>query len=172
MQVTSQSQLGIAFTEALLYGIGGQVNAAIAMTLRSAFRASGSAIDQCDLIYCKNYPLTAAPVVIDLQSITDVLAGSIAFARLRMIALRNNGTGDGQIVLIGANGANDFLGLTASAATVTLNLYPSTGANDGFMIFQAPNVTGMLVGSSTHLLKLDPQSATLSVDLLLAGCAE
>lgn len=173
MTVTGNNSLALAFQQLLSYGIGQSQNLPIPMIFRSIFKASGGLLDQCDAVYSATLTFVAStPQVIDLKSLVDAQGNAIAFDRIRVFAIRVNSQTDGDVLLVGDNGANDWLGLTPAAATAAINVYPSTGANDGFVIFQMPNSTGAAVGSTTHLVKLNPGSNAFTVDLLIAGCLE
>ena len=166
--IKATNQLTMNLLQQVSYGIGQNVNLPIPLNLRSSFQVSGDLADQCDLVHSKTYTFTAStPQVIDLRALTDALGAAIVFARVKLLAIRVNGTVDGAVLLVGANGSNDWLGLSSSGSTVTV--YPSTALNDGFAVFQMPNTTGAAVTTSAHLLKLDPGANAFTVDLLIAG---
>jgi hypothetical protein len=167
--VTASNAISINFNQAFAYGVGQTSTAQIPLSFRSLFKVFGDLLDQCDLIHCKTYTFVAStPQVIDLKALLDILGAAVVFAKVRFFAIRVNSQTDGQVLLVGANGSNDWLGLSSTGSTVTV--YPSTANNDGFAIWQMPNSAGAAVGSSTHLLKLDPGGNAFTVDLMIAGC--
>lgn len=168
--VAGGCQPTINFTQTSTVGVGSSVNLPILLALKSTFRQSGALLDQCNLIHAKTYTFAAStPQTLDLKALTDVLGNAIVFARVRLVAIRVQAQTDGWLLLVGAAGTNEWDGLTSASGTVTV--YPSTAINDGFAIWQMPNATGAAVGSSTHLLKLDPGTNALGpVDVIIAGC--
>ena len=163
-----QNTLSLAWVQQLLYGLGQTLSQPISMAFRSLFKASGTAADQCQLVHNKTYTFVAStPQTIDLQSLLDVNGTSISFSAVRMLAIRVNATTDGQVLLVGNAGANEWDGITSSGGKVVV--YPSSGVNDGFMLFQMPNTTGAVVTGTTHLLKLDPGSSAFTADVLIVG---
>jgi hypothetical protein len=168
-QIVGSNQIAFNFTQPIAYGIGQTQPLPIPLVFRSLYRTYGTLIDQCNLIHSKTYTFVAStPQLIDLKSLLDAVGVTIALARVRLLAVRVNSQTDGQVLLLGANGANDWLGLSSTGSTVTV--YPSSPQNDGFAVWQMPNTTGAPVGSSTHLLKADPGSNAFTVDILIAGC--
>lgn len=167
--VTANNSLILTYTQQLSFGINQTQNITIPVAFRSLFKSFGVLLDQCNLVSCFTMTfLASTPQNIDLKSLLDITGATAVMARTRMFGCRVNSTTDGQILLLGANGTNDWLGLSSTGSTVTV--YPSTAANDGFTIFQMPNSTGAAVGASTHLLKADPGAHAFTADFLIAGC--
>jgi hypothetical protein len=170
--VTASNNIVFTFGETITYGIGSSSqNLAVNLTFRSVYTVAGILLNQCNLIYAATIALAAStPVVLDLQTLTDLVGAAAAFARVRLIAIRNNSQLDGDLLLIGADGTDDWVGLNSAAATGTIPIYPSTTINDGFAIFQMPSSTGAVVGSTNCNVKLNPGSNAKTVDILIAGC--
>jgi hypothetical protein len=172
--VTGSNTISLNLSQTLAYGVGQSTTLSAPIIIRSVFNASGNALNQCDLLYCTTLTFAAStPQSLNLASLLDIFGGTVDFARIRLLAIRNNSTVDGAILQVGASGTHDWPGLTSSAATATVNVYPSAAgspANDGFTVFQMPNTTGALVTSTTNILKLDPGANAFTADILIAGC--
>lgn len=170
--VTGTNTFSIQMQQLLAYGPGGlqSTNPPIPFIIRSLFKTSGSLADQCNLISTNTLNLVAStPQSLNLTTLLDIYAATADFACVRLIALRNNSNTDGAIVLLGASGTHDWLGMSAGAATTTLNLYPSTSNNDGAIVWQMPGTTGAVVDATHNIIKFDPQTAAMTVDYLIAG---
>jgi hypothetical protein len=166
--VKSNGTINLGFNQDLAYGIGQIQNLSVPMVLRTVFNVSGALADQCNKLHLKQYTLVAStPQNIDLQSLVDPSGATVSLGAVRVLALRNNATTDGWVLLVGAAGSNEWDGVVSNAGTLTV--YPSSAANDGFTVFQIPNTTGAVVDGTHHLLKLDPGSHSFTVDVLIAG---
>ena len=169
--VTANNTITFNLTEGLVYGIGQSVAVPIPASFRSVFQSSGTLLDQCNLVYCATLTfVVSTPQTLDLTSLLDIFGVTANFARVRLVAIRNNSTTNGATLAVGSNGTNDWLGLTPGAATTTVTVYPSTAINDGFVIYQMPNTTGAVVGSTNKIIKLNPGTNAFTVDILIAGC--
>ena len=165
---TGSCSPSVNLTQTSTVGVGSSVQIPIQLNLRGNFRVSGTALDQLDTIHAKTYALAAStPQTIDLMALADVLGNAISFARIDLIAIRVQDQVDGQVLLVGGAGTGEFDGFLTSGGKLTV--FPSTATNDGYFILQAPNATGMPVGSGSHLLKLDPGANAMSVDLIIGG---
>ena len=139
-------------------------------SIRSLFNTSGVTADQVDTLYCNTLTFAAStPQTLDLTSLTDILGQSISFARVRLLIIRINSTTDGQNLLMGASGTNEWNALVSASGTITV--YPSTSLNAGYNCFSMPNTTGAVVSGSHKTLKLDPGANAFSVDVIIAGCS-
>jgi hypothetical protein len=166
--VKNNSQISIGFTQDFTFGIGQVQTLAPPFLLRSIFNVSGTLADQCNKLHVKQYALVAStPQVIDLQSLLDVSGATVSLGAVRFLAIRNNATTDGWVLLVGAAGSNEWDGIVSASGTLTV--YPSSTINDGFAAFQVPNTTGSAVDSTHHLLKLDPGTHSFTADVVIAG---
>jgi hypothetical protein len=168
--VAGTNTINIAITQAGGLGIApatGILPAAV-LSLPSSFQ-SGSLADQFALIHAKTYAFAAStPIILDLTALLDVLGNSISFAAVRFLAYRIQSTNAAYVLTFGGAGANEWNGLLTSGSKIVWQ--PSTAANAGFSIIQAPSLAGMPVTSASKLLKLDPgANAVGNVDLVIAG---
>ena len=174
--VTGQVTPSLNFTQTPAAGFLAGVQVPANKTIQAIFKTAGVIADQVDTLYANTLTFVAStPQTIDLTTLTDILGNAITFARVRLIAIRVNSTTDGQNLLVGGAGANEWDGFLTSGAKITV--FPSTAAsggglnNSGFFILAAPNTTGAVVNSGSKLLKLDPGSNAFTVDILIAGCS-
>jgi hypothetical protein len=169
--VTANNNVSVQINQALSFGIGQTSTLPVAASFRTTFNVSGVLADQCDLLHAKTYTLVAStPQTIDLTALLDPVGAAVVFARVRLVAIRVKSITDGAVLLLGASGANDWTGLVSTAGTV--KVYASSALNDGFTIFQMPNTTGAVVTSAgQRLVKLDPGTNAMLVDILIAGCS-
>jgi hypothetical protein len=166
--VKSNGTINLGFNQDFPFGIGQVQNLSAPFVLRTIFGVSGALADQCSKLHLKQYSLVAStPQNIDLQSLVDVSGATVSLAAVRVIAFRNNASTDGWVLLVGAAGANEWDAIVSASGTLTV--YPASGVNDGFAVFQAPNTTGAVVDSTHRLLKLDPGPHSFTVDVLIAG---
>jgi hypothetical protein len=130
---------------------------------------SGSGANQVNLKHSKTYVLAAAPLDLDLTSLTDVVGNAVTFAKIRSISVVNKSTTDGQVVVVGyaTTTSNAWTGLLSNPGTITIE--PSTTSNAGAWIQTAPNTTGWAVSSSSKLIQLDPGANTITVDVEIVG---
>ena len=170
--VTGTNNIVFSFSETVTYGIGSVTSQlTVNPTFSSLFNTSGTTLDRCNLIYATTISLSAStPQNLDLTSLTDLVGSAVNFARIRFFAIRNNSTTDADLLTLFANGTNDWVGINSGAASATTPIYPSTTTNSGFTVFQMPNTTGAVVGSSNKIIKLNPGSLAKTVDILIAGC--
>ncbi len=141
-------------------------------TFRSLFTSSGVAADQCDTLHIRTYAFAAStPQTIDLLSLLDIFGAPAVFARVRLLAIKLVGAADGQALLLGGAGANEWDGFLSPGAKVSV--FPGTAAagNDGYLILAAPGATGVPVLAGSHLLKLDPGAGAFSAEVVVAGAS-
>lgn len=131
--------------------------------------ATGTLANQINKIHAKTYTLAVStPQTIDLQSLLDISGASISFTTIDFICFRTQSVVDTFTVTLGGAGANEWNGWLTSGSKVLA--FPSTSTNHGYTIVQAPNTTGMVVGSGSRLLKIDPgTNAVGAFDLILIG---
>lgn len=138
--------------------------------LNFAFRAAGTAADQCDLCHAKTYSFVAStPQTIDLTALTDILGGAVAFARIRAILIRVKSTTDAATLTVGNAASNAWSALLGATGTVALR--GSTSSNDGGCLFLAPNTTGWVVDSTHKSLLMTPSAHAFDVDVVILGCS-
>lgn len=158
-------------TTGFLAGVALPVNA----TIQAVFRAAGVAADQVNLIHARTYTFVSATAqTIDLTALTDIVGGTVNFARVRLVAIRVKSTTDAARLTVGAAATNAWEGFLSPAGTFTV--FPSTANSDGtvnnsgFFIMGAPNTTGVVVSGSTKSLKMLPSAHAFDVDVIIAGC--
>jgi len=166
---TQASILQTGFRQQISFGIGQSQIVPVPLVLKQVFGVSGALADQCRYLYCPPTIAFAAstPQTLDLTALTDIFGAAFGFAGVRVAIFRNNSVVDADLFQAGNAGANEWAGLCSNLATVPL--YPSTAANDGFVMYQMPNLTGAVVDSTHKLLKIDPGTLAKGLDLLIAG---
>lgn len=169
--VTSTNTITLAVNEQGAIGIGPATAtvAAAALQLKSQFSVSGTGADQLALVYAKTLTFAAStPQTLNLQSLVDPLGNAISFSQVRFIAYRIQSSNPAYVILNGGAASNQWTGRLNSGGIETW--FPSSAANDGFSIIQAPSATGIPVTSSSCDMKLDPgANAVGAVDLVIAG---
>jgi hypothetical protein len=138
------------------------------LSLRGGF-ATGTLANQVNKIHAATYLLAAStPQTPNLQSLLDISGATISFTTILLICYRIQSVVDTFTVTLGGAGTNEWNGWLTSGSKVLA--CPSTATNDGYTIVQAPNTTGMAVGSGSRLLKIDPgANAVGNFDLILVG---
>lgn len=132
---------------------------------------SGTAANQSDLHYYAVLTLAATPTVLDLTALTDPFGASVNFARVKEVLIVNNSTTDGHNLLVGyaTTTTHAFTSIVSNPGQITVG--PSTLANNGFLLWVAPNTTGAAVSSTNKLLQLDPGANTFSITVEITGCS-
>jgi hypothetical protein len=137
-------------------------------TSRSTRR--GTLADQCDLEHSKIYSfLASTPQTIDLTTVTDVLGGTAAFARIRFMTFKMKSTTDAATLIVGNAATNAWS--AALGATGTLTLRGSTATNDGGFALWSPNTTGYVVDSTHKSLLMTPSAHAFDVDVYIFGAS-
>ena len=86
------------------------------------------------------------------------------------MAFRNKSAADGHVLLVGGAASDAFEGWISTAGTITV--YPASAVNDGWVVFTAPNTTGIVVGGSAYNLKLNPGTySDIVADVVILGCS-
>lgn len=167
--VTANNNLAITFQELLTYGGVQTSTLPVPMVLRSIFNVSGALADQCNKLYMARLTfVTSTPQTLDLNALTDAVTGAaISFGLVRVLAIRVNSTTDGQKLLAGNSGTNEWNAIISNGGTIAV--YASSLVNDGFVIFQIPGTTGAVVDGTHKTLKLDPGANAFTADVLIAG---
>lgn len=138
--------------------------------LSCILRTSGVAADQVDGIYFGQLTLAAStPQTPDVRALTDVLGNSLVPARARVVAMKWYSQADNVPALVGGAGANEWDGFLSSGGTISV--FPSSASNPGFLVMTAPQTTGIPITSTSHLLKVNPQTASGQFDLILFTCS-
>jgi hypothetical protein len=154
---------------------GSGISAGSALQIPKSFKSilgAGNLLDQCDTIHAKQYVFVpSTPQVIDLKAgiILDLLGNPAAFSTVRLIAIRLLTQVDGAALIIGDAVTTEWDAFLSAAGT--LKVFPGTAANDGFWILAAPNTTAMPVTSSSKSLKMDPDTAAFTAEVIIAGNA-
>lgn len=175
--VTGQCQTNAQFQLTPQAGVLAGQQLPLGINLAAAFRKSGVAQDQCDSIHIKRYTFAAStPQTIDLQSLANILAdgATVSLAKVRLIAIKVHWTTDAANLLVGGAGANEWDGFLSSGGKLTVapsspGVAAGSTANDGYFALAAPNLAGIPVTSTSHLLKLDPGTQAGDVTILIAG---
>ncbi len=142
----------------------------LALSLRARY-GSGVTADKVDGLYYARLAFVAStPQTLDLSSLTDPFGNAIVAARCRFFAVKWSSTTDNVPMLIGDAAATAWQGLVVSA-TAVIPLYPSSAGNDGWLIFAAPQTTGMVVDGSHKSLKFDPQTGAGNLDIFALFCS-
>lgn len=130
--------------------------------------ADGAGINAANLVYQDTVTLaTASETLLDLTALTDALGGAVAFARLKLIYLRNKSA---------TAGDNLQLGGTVSAGLSTL--YVGTNAGQligpgGIALLVNPSAAGWAVAATTaDILRIgNPGANSITYDIVLIGAA-
>lgn len=145
-------------------------------TLKSIMQTSGTLLDQCDTLHMATYTFVASTTqTIDLigGTLLDIYGQPAIFARVKLFLMKFLGTTNGQKLILGAAGSNEWSGTSQmlGATGSLLNVLASTANNDGYVVVGAPNTTGYVADSTHKILKMDPGSGAFSVELIIAGCS-
>jgi hypothetical protein len=168
--VTGGTQVVLGFSQTPAAGFLSGKPLALTDTLTTLFKVTGTAADQVDGISVQS--LTFAPSTpqnIDLTALQDVLKNNITCARVRFMAIKVYWQTDNVPLLVGGAGSNEWNGPLSSGGK--LSVYPSSAANSGWFILTAPQTTGIPVTGGSKILKLDPQTASGQVNLVIATCS-
>lgn len=146
---------------------------ALALNLAAAVNfANATAADGVDLIYTNTLSFSAStPQTLNLQSLTDVLGGSVVFARVRLFVIQPLGTTDAATLTLSPNASNGWTSLIGASSTLTLRMATSTNALGAFSFFAAPSTTGWAVGSSNKALDLTPSAHSFNCNIVIAGAS-
>jgi hypothetical protein len=140
-------------------------------TFNTAFKTSGTLLDQVDLAYYATLTFVASTAqTLDLTALTDVLNNAVNFARVRGIGLRVNSTTDAASLLIGAAGTNEWNAFLSASGTLKVPASTAT-PNDAWFVLTAPNTTGFVVDGTHKALKLTPSAHAFTVDVVIVGCS-
>lgn len=169
--IQASGQLSLSPSETPASGpFNGQAISPATLAWRFAYRVAGQLADQVDGLYYATPTFVAStPQTIDLQALTDPLGNSITCVRVRFFAIKVGWTTDNVPLLVGGAGTNEWDGFLTSGAKVSV--FPSSSLNDGGLILLAPQTTGIAVSGTSHLLKLDPQTAAGLVTICIGTCS-
>jgi hypothetical protein len=168
---TPAGNLQLTFTETPAGVVFGGNAIQFKEQLRLRFGAQGSLADQIDGLYYAQLTFVAStPQTLDLTTLTDPLGNSLgSIARVRFVGIKVNWTTNGVPLIVGGAGANEWNGFLSNGGTI--KVYPSSANNDGFFLLSAPQTTAVTVSGTSKLLKLDPQTAAGTVDIILGTCS-
>lgn len=118
--------------------------------------------------------LAAAPLDIDLTTLADFHGGVVDLARAKGFVVLNLDT-SGHSVKVGDAASNawaaPFDGSATAKVTLAAGCADSTGnVLPGKVEFCAPDATGLAVGGSSKVLRLDPGANTVNVAYFFYGC--
>jgi len=122
------------------------------------------AVDTGDLVWSDRRSLASTTESLDLAGgLTDSFGAAITFARIKMIAIKNNNTSVGHNLIIGGAASNQFLLFTDSSDKYTL------GPNGVFLVWEPSAAAKAVTASTGDLLKIDSGSNTVSYDIIIIG---
>lgn len=126
--------------------------------------------DNVDLKYTTTLTFTASTAqTLDLTALTDIYGGTVNFARIRTMTLKQKSTTDGATLTLGAAAANPWAAIWGTTGTHIMQA--STSTNDAGLIITAPNTTGYVTSGSSKNLKLLPSAHAFSVDIEITGAS-
>jgi hypothetical protein len=115
----------------------------------------------------------AAPVAINLTTLTDLAGATVAAARIKGLLILNLGTTDGQDLQVDftvTNGIRTFTGAAAGKVTVKAGTLSGSIRIPGFVMFACPSVTGYVVTAATAMmLAIDPGANTIPYAVFVLG---
>lgn len=125
--------------------------------------ADGTAINTANRIYAARLTLSTTPTDIDLAgSLADPLGGTVTFAKVVGLIVKNRSTTAAEIVTVGGDAAAF---LFTSAANDSIPVGP-----DGLLMAVNPSLAGYPVtGTTADILQLVAATGTPSVDLIVIG---
>lgn len=161
----------IGFTQTPATGFLTGVPLPIGLAAAVNFAAS-TAADGLDLIYAAKLTFTAStPQTLNLQSLTDIVGGAVALARVRCLIVQPLGTTDAATLTLSPNASNGWTSLIGASSSLVLKMATSTNSLGAFAIFVAPNTTGWTVGASNKSLDLTPSAHGFDVNVVIAGAS-
>jgi hypothetical protein len=168
--VKGSAKLTVNVSQTPSTGVLSGVALPVQPSINFTFNTSGTLADQCDLEHSKIYSFVAStPQTIDLTTVTDVLGGTAAFARIRFMTFKMKSTTDAATLIIG-NAATTAWS-AALGATGTLTLRGSTATNDGGFALWSPNTTGYVVDSTHKSLLMTPSAHAFDVEVYIFGAS-
>lgn len=127
---------------------------------------SGTSNSQSDVVWSDTRTLAATSEDLDLAgSLPAPLdpSGTVTFAEVTLIAIRNKSTTSTEILSVGGAAANQFINWVGDATDIV-----KIGAN-GVLLWTAP-VDGAAVTAGTgDKLKIDSGADTITYDILIVG---
>lgn len=134
--------------------------------------ASGTALDQCDVVGFKLLTMVASTsqVVDLLADLVDPVSGAAitTLARVRGLAVRMEGTTDGSSCRVAADASNGFTNFISTGGMLVL---PATTKNSAGLVIAAPNTTGYVVAAGNKRLIFTPSAHAFNVRLLVIGAS-
>lgn len=166
--VSGTVQLKTDLDQTVSSGVVSAQNLPATLSVTTSY-ANGTGANQVDLIYAKQIALVAStPQTLDLTSLTDLSGASINFARVRVLDLQVVTTTSGDNVTLGDAASNAWAAIWGATGTHTVM------AGSRF-VFNDPTSTGAGVGAvvsgTSKSLKIDPGSANVTINLIIAGCS-
>jgi hypothetical protein len=134
----------------------------------------GDAALKLSIVGYKKFTATAAPTSIDLTAVPDVNGSSSNLARVKYVLITNEGTVDGQVLLLDGTVSNAWKAPFATIATCKL-VIPSGYVDasgvvyPGMVLLGGPNTTGLVVSGTSKIISLDPGANTISGRVILLG---
>lgn len=160
LTVSGNVKCSVNYGETLTAGLGsGNVAATIGFTQALANGSGANSINEC---YSDSGTLAVStPVTLTLSALTDDLSRTIAFTKVRVLAILNSGTAD---LKVGGAATHAWVGPFADATDIAV-VKPG-----GILFLAAPDASGMAVTSGTSdQLKLDPGSTACDYKIVILG---
>lgn len=129
----------------------------------SLILADGTAIDQVDGWWRDRRSLAAAAEDIDLRGgLTDGFGVAIAFAKLKVLIIRNRSIVAGETLSVGGDAASVPL---FGAVNDIINVGPG-----GLLVWVNPSLAGIAVTATTgDIIQVDSGAATIEYDIIVGG---
>lgn len=161
LTVSGNIKVGMTWSEALSAGVNsGTYGGALNISETFAAGTGGNAMNE---VWTKSATLAiSTPVTHTLSNLADDLGRTIPLAKVRLMAICNDGTA---VLLVGGAAANPWGAIVGDAATDKLKVPPG-----GFIIIGAPELAGLAVGvGASDQLKLDPGATACPYRLVFFG---
>ncbi len=114
--------------------------------------SNGSTADTADdMVYISGSITTGSTTTIDLTNLTGPW-GTVSLTGLKALIIVNLCQLDGNVIIVGAAGSNEWDGVLSNGGTITI--YPSTDTNPGLCYLSMPNTTAAPVSDISKILKL------------------
>lgn len=127
---------------------------------------SGTSDSQSDTVWSDTRTLTATSEELDLAgSLPAPLdpSGTVTFAEVTILAIRNKSTTSTEILAIGGAAANHFVNWVANSSDI-VNIGPN-----GVMLLTSPIDGYAVTAGSADKLKIDAGADTITYDILIVG---
>ncbi len=164
MALKANLRLGLTVVETLATKDLSTPNDTLILNLADAL-ASGTAIDQADLLFHDERTLAATSEELDLAGgLTSSFGATLTFVKIKGILIRNTSETAGDILAVGGAAANAFANWVGNTSDI-VNVGPN-----GFLLLWNPSLAGYGVTAGTaDLLKIDAGANTITYEIMLIG---